>query len=269
MQLTKIFLFFLPLIFISNMFATGINKNTVLVCYGKLNPETIKGYGYVILEAKHYSRKEVKIIKSQNEKVFAYMSLGEVNGNAAHYKDLKNHTLGKNEIWNSYYLNLKSEKTVTVLTEIIKNALSKGYDGMFLDNIDNYTVFGPQKEQRKELVTLLRNIKEAHPKSLFLQNAGLDLIGETSLYVDGIVIESVATLYNFKDKKYNLRDEKQFSDTLSRLKTISTTYKIPVILIEYADTKKLYDKVIERIKPANFPYFIGQIDLQGLPKFIK
>lgn len=251
------------------MFATGINKNTVLVCYGKLGAETIKGYGYVILEAKHYNAKEVKIIKAQNQKVFAYMSLGEVNGNAAHYKDLKTQTLGKNEIWNSYYLNLKSEKTVTVLMDIIKNTLTKGYDGMFLDNIDNYTVFGPQKDQRKELVTLLRNIKETHPKALFLQNAGLDLISETSLYVNGIVIESVATLYNFKENKYNLRDEKQFSETLARLKTINTTYKIPVLLIEYADSKKLYDKVIERIKPSNFPYFIGQIDLQGLPKFTK
>ena len=251
------------------MFATGINKNTVLVCYGKLGAETIKGYEYVILEAKHYNVKEVKIIKAQNEKVFAYMSLGEVNGNAAHFKDLKSHTLGKNEIWNSYYLNLKSEKTVTVLMEIIKNTLSKGYDGMFLDNIDNYTIYGPQKDQRKELVTLLRNIKETYPKSQFIQNAGLDLISETSLYVDGIAIESVASLYNFKDKKYNLRDEKQFNETLTRLKTINSTYKIPIILIEYADTKKLNDKIIERIKPSKFPYFIGQIDLQALPKFIK
>lgn len=269
MRHTKIFLIFLHLIFISSMFATAVNRNTVLVCYGKLSPESIKGYGYVILEAKHYTAADVKQIKKQNDKVFAYMSLGEVNGNATHYKDLKNHTLGKNEIWNSYYLNLKSEKTVTVIMDIIKKALNKGYDGMFLDNIDNYTIHGPQKDQRKELITLLRNIKEAHPKSMFLQNAGLDLINETSLYVDAIVIESVASLYNFKDQNYNLRDSKQFEDTMARLKTINTTYKVPVILIEYADTMKLYNKIIERIRPSKFPYFIGRIDLQSLPKFIK
>lgn len=267
MRLIKIFLYILPSILISNVFASGVKKNTVLVCYGKLKAETIKGYGYVILESKHYTAREIKTIKSQNDKVFAYMSLGEVNANAPHYQSLKNYTLGKNEIWNSYYLNLKTEKTETVIMEIIERTLAKGYDGMFLDNIDNYTIFGPQKDQRKELVTLLRNIKEKHPKSLFIQNAGLELIPETAAYVDAVAIESVASSYTFNDKKYALRDSKQFEETMARLKTVNTNYKVPIILIEYADTKKLYDKITDRIKASKFQYFIGNIDLQGLPKF--
>jgi uncharacterized protein (TIGR01370 family) len=267
MRLIKLFLFILPSVLVTNLFAIGAKKNTVLVCYGKLNAEAIKGYGYVILEAKHYTAKEVKQIKNQNEKVFAYMSLGEVNAHAPHYNALKNYTLGKNEIWNSYYLNLKAEKTSTVLMDIIDKTLAKGYDGMFLDNIDNFTIFGPQKDQRKELVTLLRNIKEKYPKNLFIQNAALDLIPETSAYVDAVAIESVASLYDFKTKKYGLRDNKQFEDTMTRLKNITSTYKVPVILIEYADTKKLQNKILDKIKPSDFQYFIGNINLQHLPKF--
>src|SRR6187402_3330619 len=105
MRLIKFFLIILPSILVQIFFAIGPKKNTVLVCYGKLNAASIKGYGYVILESKHYTAAEVKKIKEQNEKVFAYISLGEVNAHAAHYKDLKGSTLGKNEIWNSYYLN--------------------------------------------------------------------------------------------------------------------------------------------------------------------
>jgi len=267
MRLTKFFLFILPSILMTNLFAMAPKKNNVLVCYGKLKAESITGYGYVILEAKHYTAAEVKQIKSQNEKVFAYMSLGEVNAHAPHYKVLKNYTLGKNEIWNSHYLNLKAEKTATVLMDIIDKALAKGYDGMFLDNIDNYTIYGPQKDQRKELVTLLRNIREKYPKNLFIQNAALDLIAETSAYVDAVAIESVASLYNFKTRKYGLRDAKQFEETMARLKTVNATHKVPVIVIEYADTKNLYNKILERIKPSGFQYFIGNIDLQHLPKF--
>lgn len=267
MRLIKFFLFILPSVLVTNLFAIAPKKNTVLVCYGKLSAASIKGYGYVILESKHYTAADVKKIKEQNEKVFAYISLGEVNAHAPHYKDLKSLTLGKNEIWNSYYLNLKSEKTSTVLMTIIDKTLKKGYDGMFLDNIDNYTIHGPQKEQRKELVTLLRNIKETYPKKLFIQNAALDLVSDTSAYIDGIAIESVASLYNFKDKKYALRDTKEFETTMDRLKTISTNYKVPVILIEYAGSEKLKNQILERIKLSNFQYFIGNIDLQGLPKF--
>lgn len=267
MRLINFFLYILPSVLVTNLFATGVKKNTVLVCYGKLSAESIKGYGYVILESKHYTAKDIKIIKEQNEKVFAYISLGEVNAHAPHFKTLKKYTLGKNEIWNSYYLNLKAEKTSTVLMDLIDKTLAKGYDGMFLDNIDNYTIHGPQKDQRKELVTLLRNIKEKYPKHLFLQNAALDLIAETSAYVDGIAIESVASLYNFKDKKYALRENKQFEEIMARLKTVNANYKVPVILIEYAGTNKLKNQITERIKSSNFQYFIGNIDLQTLPKF--
>lgn len=265
MRLIKIFLYLLPSVLLNPAWA-GTKKNTVLVCYGKLKPESIKDYEYVILESRNYAAADIKTIKAQNEKVFAYISLGEVNANAPHYQPLKNHTLGKNKIWDSYYLNLKSEKTVTVIMDLIDKTLAMGFDGMFLDNIDNYTIYGPQKDQRKELVTLLRNIKEKYPKKLFLQNAALDLVPDTSSYICGVAIESVASLYDFNKKKYALRDRKQFEETLGRLKTINTTYKVPVFLIEYANTKKLAGQIKDRINASGFPYFIGNIDLQTLPK---
>ena len=138
---------------------------------------------------------------------------------------------------------------------------------IFAGLLINYTVFGPQKDQRKELVTLLRNIKEKYPKNLFIQNAALDLIPETSAYVDAVAIESVASLYDFKTKKYGMRDNKQFEETMARLKTVNTAYKVPVILIEYADSKGLQTKIVDKIKASGFQYFIGNINLQHLPNF--
>lgn len=267
MQLIKIFLYILPSILTNTSLQSNIKKSTVLVCYGKVNPESIKGYSYVILESLNYSSNEIKVIKSQNLKVFAYISLGEVNRNAPHYKVLKKYTIGKNENWDSYYLNLKSQKTQKTLLAIVEKTLSKGLDGLFLDNIDNFTSFGPQKEQKKDLINLLKRIKEAYPKKEFLQNAGLDLAPETLPYINAIVVESVASDYVFKDKSYNLRKSEDLTSRITRLKSISENSKIPVILIEYADSKKLYNQIVERIESSKFEYFIGNIDLQGIPKF--
>ena len=89
MQLIKILLFVLPSILVTNVFGNGIIKNSVLVCYGRLEPETIKGYKYVILESQYYNIYEIQIIKSQNEKVVAYISLGEVNANSQYFNHLK------------------------------------------------------------------------------------------------------------------------------------------------------------------------------------
>ncbi|RZJ30497.1 MAG: hypothetical protein EOO48_04825 [Flavobacterium sp.] len=173
MRLIKMFFFILPSLLIPGAFASVV-KSTVLVCYGRLNPETIKGYSCVILESEHYTSAEIKKIKTQNDKVLAYISLGEVNKYAKHYPKLKNHTIGKNTIWDSYYLNLCDGKTPKVLMSIIDEGIQAGYDGFFLDNLDNYTQFGPQPDQRNEVVALLKSIFEKYPNQTFLQNAGLE-----------------------------------------------------------------------------------------------
>ncbi|HLA56116.1 MAG TPA: endo alpha-1,4 polygalactosaminidase [Flavobacterium sp.] len=261
------FLFILPSVLVPNAYAATVNKSTVLVCYGRLDPASIKGYSLVILESENYNAFEIKQIKSQNEKVLAYISLGEVNKNAVHYKLLKDNTLGKNTIWDSYYLNLKAGKTTEILMQIIGETLQQGYDGFFLDNIDNYTSFGPQPDQKTELVNLLKTIYTAYPDYTFVQNAGLDLISETAPYIDAVVIESIASNYTFNDKKYKLRDEADYQNYVAKLKAINTNYNLPVILIEYADTVKLRDDIEKRINNLGYEYFIGQINLQAVPKF--
>jgi len=267
MQLIKIILFVLPSILFSNVYGNGISKNSILVCYGRLEPETIKGYSYVILESQYYNIYEIKKIKSQNEKVVAYISLGEINANSQYYSLLKENSFGKNEIWNSHYLNLKLENTIEILMKMVKNTLAFGYDGLFFDNIDNFASFGPQSQQKAELINLLKAIDTQYPNHIFVQNAGIQIINETAPFVDAIMIESVASNYTFDDKKYKLREEKEFENYIEDLKIVNKKYELPIILIEYADNLKLRDAIQKRIKPSKFDYFIGNIDLQTIPKF--
>ena len=267
MQRIKILFIILPLILVFNSFQDDMKKSTVLFCYGKTKPAQIKGYQYVIVESKHYTASNIKLLKSQNEKVFAYISLGEINENSIHYKDFKKHTLGKNKIWNSHYLDLKSKKTNELVMEMVDEIFAHGYDGLFLDNIDNFTIYGPQKEQKDKVIDLIKMIKEKYPKKMFIQNAGLDLAEETSRYIDVIAIESVASAYNFKDKKYNLREKSEYEVYMNRINTISNTYSIPFILVEYADSKTLVNQIEKRMENSKFDYFIGNINLQTIPQF--
>ncbi|MBS7786863.1 endo alpha-1,4 polygalactosaminidase [Flavobacterium sp. CYK-55] len=246
-----------------------MRKDSVLVCYGKLNPETIKGYKYLIVESKHYFPSNIRVFKSQNEKVFAYISLGEVNENAPHYDELKKLTLGKNKIWNSHYLDLSKKKTIETLMLIVDEIFEKGYDGLFLDNFDNYTIHGPQKEQKAGIIELMKLIKEKYPKKMFIQNAGLELLPDSNSFVDAVAVESVATDYDFKTKQYKLKKQEAFEKYLGELDKIHQSFKIPVIIIEYADTENLVSEVKDRLVQTKHYYFIGNIDLQTLPKFKK
>ncbi len=242
-------------------------KKEVLVCYGYVSPEKIHDYGFVILEPRNFKKAEIAIIKKNNDHVLAYISIGEVNERAPHYGALKDITLGENQIWNSHYLNLENPKTTEVLNGIVSKNLQAGFDGMFLDNLDNYTIYGPQKDQKDAAVKFMKNLREKFPNKIFVQNAGLDLVPETASSIDGVLIESVATAYDFKSKTYQLSSSEHFTVVSNRLEKIHTDYKVPIILVEYADTKKLRGEVLNRITPLNFPYFIGKIDLQSIPTF--
>ena len=98
MQRIKILFVILPLILLFNSFQNDMKKSNVLICYGKMNPELIKGYKYVIVESKHYFASNIRVLKSKNEKVLSYISLGEVNANATHYLELKKHSIYKHII---------------------------------------------------------------------------------------------------------------------------------------------------------------------------
>jgi hypothetical protein len=243
-------------------------KNDVLFCYGDFYPEQIKGYSVVVLESSHFSIEDIIILKENNKTVLGYISLGEVNKDAAHYEVLKEFTLGKNKLWDSYYLDLDNEETKMVLFNLFKeNIEGKGLDGMFLDNIDNFTKYGPTPEKKEGLINLLKSVKETYPESYLLQNSGLLITEKTSPYINGIAIESVATDYDFKKNKYRLREKDEFKYQVEKLEEAEAAYNLPIILIEYADTKKLHDKLLDRIKHKSWSYFVGGIQLQKIPQF--
>ncbi len=267
MRRFNLFLWLLPSLLTMPVFSNAANKNTVLVCYGKLNPAAIKGYNYVILEEKNFRKEEIKLIKQHNRNVLAYISLGEVNSNAVHYRLLKDRVLGKNNHWDSHYLNLKDATTSVVLMSLIKKVLDKGFDGLFLDNIDNFSSFGPQAAQRNELIGLIQKIKKQYPNHVLVQNAGLELIPETKDYIESVMFESVATDYSFKDNTYKLRESNDYNERLKRIKAVNVQYKIPVLLIEYANSKQLFEHIVKRLSSTRFEYFIGEIDLQSVPGF--
>jgi uncharacterized protein (TIGR01370 family) len=269
MQHIKFFLWLLPSVLIPGTFFKSEEKNAILFCYGKFNTTLVKNYDQVILEPLHFNSKEIKQLKKQNKQLLAYISLGEVNSQAKHYKLLKNKTLGKNNNWDSYYLDLKSKETKEVLLQLMKDAFDKGFDGMFLDNIDNFTQFGPQKNDKKEIIAFLKLVAAKFPNKVFFQNAGLEMLDSTYKYIDGVVVESVASSYTFKDKKYALRNKQEFESYINRINLLRNKYKTRFILVEYADTKALHTKLVQRLAKYKIDYFIGKIDLQTIPNYKK
>jgi hypothetical protein len=243
-------------------------QNSALFCYGDFYPQDVSGLDYVVVEPLVFNAADVAILKSQNKKVLAYISLGEVSAVASHYEKVKSETLQKNEIWNSYVLDISAPKTRAALMDlIVEHIADKGFDGLFLDNIDNYTIYGPTPEKKDALISFLKDVKLRFRESVLMQNAGLLILDSTNEFIDIVAVESVATDYNFEKNQYRLRDNKGFEERLNSVKTAHAETEIPFLLIEYADSIKLKKEVEKRLSKTDFPLFIGQIDLQKPPVF--
>lgn len=240
----------------------------ILFCYGDLFPEKVTGYDYLILEPVYFSSEDVAVFKANNKKVLAYISLGEVDKSSWYYHKLAQHTIGENKIWDSNILDLENPITTSVLFELIEGYMNeKGYDGLFLDNIDNFSIYGPTPHQKSALTAFLKRIKTAFPNIFMMQNAGVEIIADTREYVDVLGVESVATDFDFTSKIYRLRDDETFTNRVKELSDIETEHNIPIILIEYADTKLLQANIINRIEKLGWSYFIGRIELQNIPQY--
>ncbi len=266
MQRTKAITLLFSFLIIGQIQSQTMEQSS-LFCYGDFHPETVKGYDYVVIEPSLFSKKDVTLIKSNNKYVLAYISLGEVNEAAAHYNNIKAETLGKNNVWNSHIVNISATQTRAALFALIERHMTiKGFDGLFLDNIDNYTEFGPTPNKITDLLSFLKQIKNRYPNSVIMQNAGLFIADETRPFIDLIAVESVVTDYDFKKKKYQLREKTDFRNRLNRVENIKRMNNIPIILIEYAKGKRLINQVLKSLKKNNMSYFIAEIELKHPPQ---
>lgn len=60
------------------------------------------------------------------------------------------------------------------------------------------------------MVGMIREIKARYPNSFIIQNAGLFLLEKSRQYIDGVIMESIATTYDFRTKKYRLSSPEQY-----------------------------------------------------------
>ena len=255
------------LLSVTSLYCQEIRQANVLVFYGKTNPDKIRDYKYVILESEQFNRLDIKLMKESNELVLGYISMGEVAPARYYYTDLKDKTLGKNEIWDSYYLNPADSTTRSILMNLVDRIKEKGFNGLFLDTVDAYGPWGSTKDKVDDFISLLQEIKQKYPDFHLMQNSGVPLVSKSKDYINSVALESVVTDYNFDKSTYNLRTSRGFEERVKELKEMKSAYNMPVVLIEYADTKRLYNRVKQRLIPLKWDYFIGNIDLAEIPKF--
>ncbi len=237
------------------------------VCYAKVSPDQVRNYKMVIIEPDFYSKGEIQALKQNGTKVIAYITLGEVDKNRWYYPKLEQiGFLGTNESWGSSYLNLKEQEVISIILDrVLPEIILKGVDGIFLDTVDAVAPYTERKDLEPNMVALIKEIRARHPEITIIQNAGLFLLDETHTDVDAVLIEDIASGYDFVKKSYYIKDLAQFNERKDLVISTANEYNIPVFILDFSITKPGISEIKSRLDTLGVPYFISDINLTQLP----
>lgn len=236
--------------------------------YEKVNPDDISNQDYdlLIVEPSHYNKAEVEALKNTGATVIGYLSVGEVGEYRWYFEEMKEQGfLGRNENWDSYYLDLADPVVYSLFfDDIIPEIMIRGFDGLFLDTVDAVAPYTNRSYLQGEMLQLIRQIRTEYPDITIVQNAGLFLLDSTASIIDAILIEDVATSYNFNSSSYALKEKKAYEDKVRTIRTLSEKHEIPFLIIDFATTPSLREMTTQRLDTLSYPYFINHIELNDI-----
>lgn len=168
----------------------------------------------VIIETAARSAAEVNTLRAAGRVVVGYISIGEDHHlrpgdgqgpggmDSAYFDRDRDGRADRNGVWNSYYTNAAAPSwRAWFLRSAARLRETHGVDGFFLDTVETCLLY---PESREGMVSLIRELRAAHPDAVIVLNRGWDLLPALGDTPDGVMFESFTLSYDFGEKRYEL-----------------------------------------------------------------
>lgn len=267
---TKIFFFsfFLSLPF----YLLGSQDNWAVYYHDDLDPQSCEGYHLLVLDSKYHP--PLQPLKEKDRILLGYISLGEVESHRKHYSQVQ-HLLGQeNPHWpGSYYVDVRNpEWSKLVIEELIPEILLKGFDGIFMDTLDNPIY---QEEEHPETFKgmtqaaahLIQTIRMHYPKIKIMMNRAYALLPQVGKEIDMVLGECVYADYNFETKTYQKVEKDQYQQQVQWLKEAKKTFpQLKIYTLDYwsPQDKKGLKEIYQVQKEHGFLPYVATIELDTL-----
>jgi uncharacterized protein (TIGR01370 family) len=182
--------------------------------------ELLKQYDLVIVDGENATAEQVAALQGSDAIVLAYLSVGTIERGRSWFKRVKRYKLDLWGNWGEWYADTSQPKFRRILSgSVAPSILAKGFDGLFLDNVD---MIREHRRQRKGMIRLVRALAaRVHSSSgyLFAQN-GEDVIERMLPSLDGWNREDVTATYNFDTESYEVVSEEDVESNLAAITSI-------------------------------------------------
>ncbi|MGG4619158.1 endo alpha-1,4 polygalactosaminidase [Pseudomonas aeruginosa] len=153
-------------------------------------------FDWVVLEAAHLKPADVGYLKEQGSTPFAYLSVGEFDGDAAAIADsglARGKSAVRNQAWNSQVMDLAAPSWRAYLLKRAAELRKQGYAGLFLDTLDSFQLQAEERRegQRRALASFLAQLHRQEPGLKLFFNRGFEVLPELPGVASAVAVESI------------------------------------------------------------------------------
>ncbi len=208
-------------------------------------------------------------LKSKGVIVVGYVSLTTL-GNWEPWASFASPSMsvGKLEYWNENVMNACDARWARVILDhAIPYVMNRGFDGVFLDNLDIVDLYPWMKDC---VINLVKKIREENPSIVMIVNRGFSIAREIAPYIDAILFEDFGTYYDFEKNKYlkwSGGDYQWMISVAEMLSNLSRAYGVKILALGYADLhntsmlREYCDYVYSLASKYNFTAYVASISL--------
>jgi polysaccharide biosynthesis protein PelA len=238
------------------------------------DPAVAQSYDLLVLEPDH--ARPISPLRGPLTQLLGYISLGEVE-QGRDYIDLllrEGALKTTNPNWpDARIVDVRNPAwSALVLDRLIPEILRKGYDGIFLDTLDNAEALESKDpigcagmvDQAAELVSLIRL---RYPDITIMINRGYALLARAANNIDLVLGEAMASRWNFTTKRYEFTPQVDWlwqADRLNAARKANPSLKITTLDYWEPADRKTVASLYELERQAGYHPYVATLALDQL-----
>lgn len=242
--------------------------------YGSQVPVTeLSIYDNIVVLPEHINTYQERRLFDIKARPIAYLSLGEVASNAQYADQIPKSLFQQyNEQWQSHVIDISQPAWHQyLLNKHIPKLMKQGYEGLFFDTLDSYTLLSQDtealKHYRKSLESLILSIRQQYPDIYIIANRGFELMPVIAKHINEVVAESLFSAYEAGKNSYQSTSASDQQWLINQLQQVKNQYGLPITVIDYlpASSFRQADQLARRIDKLGFTPWItnGHLTLLG------
>lgn len=238
------------------------------------DPALARQFDLLVLEPHH--ARPIAPLRGEGSKLLGYVSLGEVEKGRSYFPalDRVGALRAANPDWpDARHVDLRHPEWRRTLIDIaVPDILAKGYDGIFMDTLDNAEAM-EQKDPvgNKGMVAagaaLIAALRARFPDILLMLNRGYAALPGAAVHLDYLLGESMASRWSFAQKRYEMLSDSDWQWQAERLRAARLrNSRLTLTTLDYWDPsdQRMVAALYARERSAGFQPYVATLALDHL-----